>query len=104
MDFGGEGAVEEESSVPQSSEPRINACLLLQKGELPIKRRGVTGRMERAMCEGRRANRMAFLFGSGTSSAGNENLRPLLSRNINPQVMENMAPETTFDHWKVIFS
>ena len=48
LDFGGEGAVEEESSVPQSSEPRINACLLLQKGELPIKRRGVAGRMEGA--------------------------------------------------------
>ena len=37
-------------SVPPSSEPRLNACLMLQKGELPIIRIGVTGRMERPMC------------------------------------------------------
>ena len=38
----------------------FSACKGCCKKELPIKRSRVTGRMERAMCEERRANWMAF--------------------------------------------
>ena len=41
--------------------------------------------------------------GSGTSSARNENLRPLLNTNM-PQLVGDMASETTFDQYKVVFS
>ena len=42
-------------------------------------------------------------LGLDTSSARNENLRPLLNTNM-PQLVGNMASETTFDQYKVVFS
>ena len=41
-------------------------------------------------------------LGSGTSSARNENLKPLLNRNI-PLISGKYGLRTTFDHWKVVF-
>ena len=41
--------------------------------------------------------------GSGTSTALNENLRPLLYRNI-PVISGKYGLSDTFDHWKVFFS
>ena len=48
-------------------------------------------------------NDLFLTLDSGTSSAQNENLRLLLNRNIPLIIVGNMASETTFVHWKVVF-
>ena len=48
-------------------------------------------------------NDLFLTLGLGTSNARNKNLRPLFNTN-NPLLVGNMASETTFGHWKVVFS
>ena len=58
--------------------------------------------LEKSYC-GNLESGLFLTLGKGTSNARNENLRPLLNTN-KPLIVGNMASETTFDHWKVVFS